>query len=65
MKHKHKWQTRGINRYGNTTYRVCLKCREAQHRVNEPFQKDKFDKCDPIPELDAQFDENDKYIFTD
>jgi hypothetical protein len=61
--HRHKWQERGINRYGTTTYRVCLKCREAQQRVNKSYEDDRFEICEPIAELDAQFDENDKYIF--
>lgn len=59
----HKWQTRGINRYGITTYQVCLKCREAQQRVNNLGELSKFEKCENIPFLDNQFDEKDKYIF--
>lgn len=61
--HKHNWQRRGQNRWGTTTYRVCLKCREAQKRVNGPFEEDKWETCDPIGFLDEQFDENDQFIF--
>lgn len=63
FKHRHKWQIRGINRYGTTTYRVCLKCRECQARINKPFEPDLFEKCVPIEYLDNQFDENDNYIY--
>lgn len=63
LKHKHKWQTRGINRYGTTTYRVCLKCRKCQKRVNKSYERDKFEDCEPIDDLDSQFDKNDNYIF--
>jgi hypothetical protein len=59
---KHKWQTRGRNRYGITTYRLCLKCRETQERVNNLGEPEKFDKCKPNQWLDAQFDKNDNYI---
>jgi len=59
----HKWQSRGQNGYGTTTYRVCLKCREPQQRVNNLGEPDKFIKCEPIPHLDSQFDKNDKFIF--
>lgn len=62
-KHKHKWQIRGRNRWGLETYRVCTKCGEAQERVNKPNQFDLFLKCERIKELDAQFDENNQYIF--
>ena len=62
--HRHKWQIRGRNRYGTPTYRFCLKCRKAQERVNNPFEDDKFEYCEPIPELDNQFDKNNNYIFT-
>jgi len=60
---KHKWQSRGQNRYGTITYRVCLKCREPQQRVNNLGEPDKFEKCEPNDYLDNQFDENDNYIF--
>lgn len=63
--HKHKWQARGQNRYGVTTYRMCLTCRERQKRVNKSFEEERWETCDPIPDLDAQFDENDRYIFND
>ena len=59
----HKWQSRGQNGYGITTYKVCLKCREPQQRINNLGESDKFVKCNPIPFLDSQFDKNDKYIF--
>lgn len=59
----HKWQTRGINRYGTTTYRVCLRCREPQERINKSYEDDKFKKCEPISDLDAQFDSSDKFIY--
>lgn len=61
--HRHKWQQRGVNKYGATTYRMCLKCRETQQRVNKSNEPDRFEKCKPIIDLDAQFDENDEYIF--
>jgi hypothetical protein len=63
FKHKHEWQSRGTNRYGGTTYRVCIKCRESQIIVNNSWEDDRFEKCDSLPELDSQFDDNDNYIF--
>lgn len=63
FKHRHKWQTRGVNRFGTDTYRICLKCRVTQQRTNKPFKPDLWTDCDPIPELDNQFDGNDQYIF--
>lgn len=64
FRHKHKWQIRGVNRWGITTYRVCLKCGQAQERVNLSFEeKDRFANCDRIPELDNQFDDKGKFIF--
>ena len=60
--HKHKWQKRGVNRYGTETYRMCLKCRETQKRVNNINERDRFENCEPIPDLDAQFDKDDNYI---
>lgn len=62
FKHKHKWQTRGVNKWYITTYRVCLKCGERQERVNKSYEKDKFKKCEPIPHLDNQFDSKGNYI---
>jgi|TARA_R110001606_G_scaffold377980_1_gene537441 hypothetical protein len=59
--HRHKWQKRGVSRYGNTTYRVCLKCRKSQSW--EGGIDGKFVYCDRIKELDEQFNEKDKYIF--
>jgi hypothetical protein len=61
--HRHEWQDRGKNRYGGTTYRMCLTCRERQKRVNKPSENERWEICDPIPDLDAQFDESDRYIF--
>ena len=60
---RHKWQTRGINRYGGATYRMCLKCRIRQVRVNKSYEDERWEESDPIPELDDQFDENDNYKF--
>ncbi len=58
FKHRHNWQERGINRYGVTTYRMCLKCRQTEKRRGNEFVF-----CQPIKELDLQFNVNDKYIF--
>jgi hypothetical protein len=63
FEHRHKWQTRSVNSFGNPMYRICLKCRETQHRVNLAFEPEKWEKCEPIKEFDNQFDENDNYIF--
>lgn len=62
--HKHIWQVRGINRYGGATYKICLKCRETFVRVNKLSEEERWEKCDPIIDLDSQFDDNDKFIFT-
>ena len=62
--HRHKWQTRGQNRWGLPTYRLCLKCRETQCRVNKSYENESWEKCDPIIELDNQFDENDNLKIT-
>ena len=62
FKHKHKWQTRGVNKWGLTTYRFCLKCGERQERINKSNEEDKFIKCNPIPHLDEQFDKDNNYI---
>jgi hypothetical protein len=59
----HKWQTRGRNRYGKATYKMCLKCRKTFHQVNKSWEPEKWEQCDPIPELDDQFDSNDQFIF--
>ena len=61
--HIHKFQIRGINRYGGGTYRVCLKCRVSQTRVNKFNELEKWEDCCPIKELDDQFDSNDNFIF--
>ena len=61
FKHRHKWQVRGRSRYQNATYRVCLKCRQSQYW--EGGLHGQFVDCEPVAELDAQFDENDNYIF--
>lgn len=61
LTHRHEWQTRGINKYGAPTYRICLRCRESQRLVSMTGE---FEKCDPVPFLDAQFDKDDKYIYS-
>lgn len=61
--HKHKWQIRGRNRYGVETYRICLKCRKTYQRVNKSWEDERWEQCEPIPDLDAQFDSNDRFIF--
>lgn len=63
FQHRHRFQDRGQNRYGGITYKVCLKCRKSYIRVNSIGEPEKWEECDPIPELDNQFDENDKFIF--
>ena len=60
--HKHKWQDRWRNKYWTTTYRKCLKCWETQKRVNKSYEEDRFAACEPIKELDDQFDENNNFI---
>lgn len=60
--HNHKWQRRGVNQYGITTYRMCLRCRNTESLVNESNEPEKFIPCEPVLELDNQFDENDEYI---
>lgn len=57
---RHKWQKRAVNRWGNTTYRVCLRCGTAEEwdgGVNGHFVK-----CERIPEFDSQFDEKGRYV---
>lgn len=61
--HKHKWQIRGRNRYGGETYRICLKCRETYQRVNNSWEDERWEQCEPIADLDGQFDSNDRFIF--
>lgn len=61
--HRHNWQIRGRNRYGGGTYRVCLGCRIPQKRVNKPYEEERWENCEPIKELDDQFDENDRFLF--
>ena len=63
LKHKHKWQIRGRNRYGLPTYRMCLKCREPQKRINKSHEHEKWEKCNPIKELDNQFNEKNEFRF--
>lgn len=63
FKHRHKWQVRGVNRYGSPTYKICLKCRKTCARVNQPFTKEVWQECTPNVELDSQFDNQDRYIF--
>lgn len=62
----HKWQGRGENRYGVTTYRMCLRCRKRQKvkSFDVPNWKAEWEDCEPMTELDEQFDENDNYIFS-
>ena len=62
--HRHKWQTRGQNKWGLPTYRICLKCRETQKRVNKSHESERWEKCDSIESLDKQFDENDNLKIT-
>jgi len=64
LSHHHKWQVRGRNRYGGETYRICLKCRKAYKRVNKISEDERWEECEPIPELDNQFDQNDNYIWS-
>ena len=61
--HKHRWQVRGRNRWGGDTYRICLGCRKTFKRVNNSWEDEKWKECEPIEELDNQFDENDNIIF--
>lgn len=63
LKHRHRWQIRGVNRYGSPTYRVCLKCREPQKLVSGPGGPELWEKCEPVPFLDLQFNEDDQFIF--
>lgn len=60
--HRHKWQTRGVNKWNLSTYRVCLRCGEAQERINQSFEKEMFVPCEHIKELDNQFDSKGNYI---
>ena len=57
--HNHKWQIRGQNSFGLPTYRICLKCRETQERLD----RDNWVKCYPMHSLDILFDEKDDFIF--
>lgn len=59
----HEWQTRAQNRFGLSTYEVCLKCGKAQER-NDRGKSPEFIECERIAEFDDQFDENGKYIYT-
>lgn len=54
FKHKHKWQTRAVNRYGITTYRVCLQCGIAEHW--EGGMSGKMQKCERLKEFDIDYD---------
>jgi len=58
----HDWQTRATNRYGLSTYEVCLKCGKAQQR-NKYGKHPDFIPCERLPEFDSQFDDKGKYIF--
>jgi hypothetical protein len=61
-KENHFWQTRATNRYGLSTYEVCLKCGKARQR-NAMGAVPQFRDCERLKEFDQQFDENGKYIF--
>jgi len=58
----HDWQSRAVNRYGLSTYEVCLKCGKAQQR-NDYGKRPSFIPCERLPEFDSQFDKNGNYIF--
>lgn len=51
----HKWQTRGVNRYGIATYRVCLKCGKREQWYGGI--NGSFNECERTLDLDSQFDE--------
>ena len=59
FKHKHEWQTRAVNRYGLTAYRVCLKCSQPQELTGEQWKngycKSIYANCKNIPEFDKDF----------
>lgn len=38
FKHKHKWQTRAANKYGLCTYRVCLRCGDAEELSHSEWE---------------------------
>jgi hypothetical protein len=59
--HRHKWQTRATNAYFIPTYRVCKRCGESQEWKGG--EDGKFQKCDPMPEFDNQFDNKGNFIF--
>lgn len=59
----HRWQTRATNVYFNPMYQKCLTCKTHQERTNKSWEDDKFQKCEPMPEFDNQFDKNNNYIF--
>lgn len=63
--HQHTWQVRGVNRYGLETYKICLTCRKTYKRVNKSWESARWEECEPIAELDNQFDQNDKFKFDD
>ena len=58
----HNWQSRAVNRYGLSTYEVCLKCGKAQER-NERHLDPTFTECERIKEFDDQFDKKGNYMF--
>ena len=62
VKGNHFWQTRARNRYGLSTYKVCLKCGKAKQR-NDINQSPAFIDCERLKEFDDQFDKNNNYIF--
>ncbi len=58
----HNWQTRARNRFGLSTYEVCLKCGDAQMR-NGMGKHPSFVPCKRIEEFDNQFDKYGNYKF--
>jgi hypothetical protein len=60
FKHKHKWQSRAINRYGMTTYRVCLKCGRAECISHDEwkngFLQTIYERCERMSEFDSEYD---------
>jgi len=60
----HNWQSRAVNRYGLSTYEVCLKCGNAIQR-NKLNEYPTFIESERLKEFDDQFDKHGKYIFND
>lgn len=61
IKHKHQWQCRARSRWGNETYRVCLKCGIAQSW--QGGTNGEFKDCERIEVFDKQFDDKNNFIF--